>query len=74
MRNERRTACATYGELDANVVAVANHIHAEGATPRPFLAAFLGEIDAKFPGLSFHDFCAAVRLSGLVKHPPRGSA
>ena len=74
MRNEREVACATYGAIDANVIAVANHIHREGATPYPFIITFLGTIDAKFPGLSVHDFFNAVRLSGLVDHAPRGSA
>ena len=56
------------------VIAVANHIHLQGATPLPWIVDFLGAIDSKFPGLSFHDFCDAVRLCDLTNRQPCGSA
>jgi len=56
------------------VIAVANHIHRQGATPLPWIVDFLGAIDSRFPGLSFHDFCNAVRLCDLSERQPWGSA
>ena len=74
MPNERTTArTAVYGS-EPRVLAVANHIHREGATPYPYIVTFLGTIDAKFPGLSFHDFLNAVRLSDFTNQQPSGSA
>jgi hypothetical protein len=56
------------------VIAVANHIHRQGVTPRPWIVDFLGAVDRKFPGLSFRDFCDAVRLCDLGERQPSGSA
>jgi hypothetical protein len=67
-RNERNKL-----DFTARVCAVAIHIDQEGAVPLPWIVKFLGEIDAKFPGLSFAEFFRAVRLCALARQP-HGSA
>jgi len=72
MSNERKIALAA--ALNSPVLAVANHIHREGATPLPWIVTFLQTIDAEFPELSFHEFFRAVRLCDLVNREASGSA
>jgi len=73
MHNEREMTFESDDGFYA-VMAVANHIYREGATPLPWIVDFLAAIDSKFPGLSFHDFCHAVRLCDLTNRQPCGSA
>jgi hypothetical protein len=57
-----------------HVIAVATHISEEGAVPLPWIIEFLKEIDSKFPGLTFRDFCNAVRLCDAAQRLPWGTA